>query len=131
MARGPSIIERKVTRMSSISRNPDRTFRTAAIVAIATLICVVGCAARQPIVARDDASITNDVRARFAADAQASPLAVTVDTKGGLVHLTGNVPTDSDRTSVERIARDAPGVREVNNDVRFGDFTANGQPIAR
>ena len=87
---------------------------------IAMLICAMGCSARQPIVVRDDASITKDVRARLAADAQASPLEITVDTKAGIVHLTGVVATDDDRSSVERITRGAPGVLAVENDVRFG-----------
>ncbi len=98
---------------------------------IAIAICVVGCSAVQPVVARDDVSITGDVRARLAGNGQTSPLAVAVDTKGGVVHLTGSVPTDMDRTSVERIARDAPGVRAVDNDVRFGDSSGRGQPISR
>ena len=96
---------------------------------IALLICAVGCSARQPIVERDDASITTDVRARLAADAQASPLEVAVDTKAGIVNLTGFVETDDQRNSVERIARDAPGVRSVDNNVRFGDAPARAKPI--
>lgn len=117
--------------MKSTNRNRDRTSGVVAIVTIAMLICAVGCSARQPIVERDDVSITNDVRARLAADAQARPLAITVDTNAGVVHLTGSVPTDSDRNSVERIARDAPGVRAVDNGVRFGGTSVIGQPIGR
>src|SRR6476660_4074768 len=97
--------------MTPTSREPNRTSRVGAIMTIATLICIVGCSARQPIVARDDVSITNDVRARLAADKQASPSEITVDTKTGIVHLTGTVATDDERTSIERIAREAPGVR--------------------
>jgi hyperosmotically inducible protein len=77
---------------------------------------------------RDDASITKDVQARFAADAQTSPLGVVVDTKAGIVHLTGTVATDGDRSSVERIARDSPGVRSVDNDVRFGPASSPVKP---
>ena len=96
---------------------------------IAILICAMGCSARQPIVQRDDVSITNDVRARLAGDAQASPSEITVDTKAGVVHLTGTVATDDERNSIERIARDAPGVRAVDNDVRFGDMPVRVKPI--
>jgi hyperosmotically inducible protein len=99
------------------------------MIAIALLICAMGCSAQQPIVQRDDASITNDVRARLAADAQASPLEVAVDTKAGIVNLTGFVETDDQRNSVERIARDAPGVRSVDNNVRFGDAPVRAKPI--
>ena len=117
--------------MTPTSRNLNHASRIAASVTIAVLICAMGCSAKQPIVARDDASITTDVRSRFVADAQTNPLDVGIDTKGGTVHLTGSVPTDSDRQSVERIAREAPGVREVNNDVIFGAGAVRGQPIAR
>lgn len=106
--------------MRPTSRNREQAPRVAAIMTIAILVCAIGCSARQPIVERDDVSITNDVRARLAADAQLSPLAITVDTKAGVVQLTGFVPTDSDRSSVEQIARDAPGVRSVDNDIIFG-----------
>jgi osmotically-inducible protein OsmY len=106
--------------MKSTSGRQDAS-RFAAVMTIALLICAMGCSAHQPVVTRDDASITSDVRARLAADAQSKSLGVTVDTNAGIVHLTGNVPTDSDRSSVERIARDAPGVLAVDNNVRFGD----------
>lgn len=117
--------------MSTRTKQWNRTSRVAGAMAIAIVIYAMGCAARQPIVERDDASITNDVRARLAADAEASPLEVTVDTKGGVVHLTGSVARDDDRNSVERIARDSPGVRAVDNDVRFGGSAVRGQPSTR
>ncbi len=97
---------------------------------IAVVVCGMGCSAHKPTVVRDDVSITNDVRARLAADAQASSLGVTVDTNAGVVRLTGSVPTDSDRNSVERIARDAPGVLAVDNSVRFGGLSMLGGPAA-
>jgi osmotically-inducible protein OsmY len=34
--------------------------------------------------------------------------------------VAGSVPKSADRESVERIARETPGVRSVDNDVRFG-----------
>jgi hyperosmotically inducible protein len=88
----------------------------------------MGCAARRPIVERDDVSISNDVRARLAADTQTSPSEITVDTTAGIVHLTGTVATDDERNSIERIARDAPGVRAVDNNVRFGDVPTRVKP---
>ena len=99
----------------------------------ALLIGAMGCAATQPVVQRDDVAITKDVRARFAADASVSPLNVSVDTKAGVVRLTGFVATDGDRSSVERIALEAPGVRSVDNSVIFGmglTPPAAGAPIS-
>ena len=97
----------------------------------ALLVGAMGCAAAKPVVQRDDVAITQDVRARFAADASVSPLNVSVDTQAGVVRLTGIVPTDGDRSSVERIALEAPGVRSVDNSVVFGMglTPAAGAPI--
>ena len=108
--------------MSALNTRSERCIRRAAsygIVVIA-MLGIVACSAVQPIVQRDDASITKDVRARLAADASSRPLAVGVDTKAGVVHLTGFVPTDEDRSSVQRIAGATEGVRSVDNDVIFG-----------
>ena len=84
------------------------------------LVGVAGCVGPSPVVARDDASITEDVQARLAADGQTKPYAITVGTTKGVVHVQGVVEKSADRDSVERIARETPGVRSVNNDVRFG-----------
>ncbi len=88
--------------------------------AIAFVIGAAGCAARQPVVQRGDVAISDDVRARLAADAQVGASHVQVDTTNGVVHLTGNVPTDRDRSSAEQIARDTAGVRSVDNNIIFG-----------
>lgn len=102
----------------------SRFVRSVAALATAGLLAVTGCAARAPTVTRSDAVINDDVRARLAANAQTEPFDITVDTQGGVVHLTGDVAKDTDRATVERIALDAPGVRSVNNDVRYGAVPA-------
>lgn len=84
------------------------------------LIGATGCAGPSPVVPRDDLAITEAVRARLAADGQTKPFAITVGTTEGVVHVSGSVARSADRDSVERIARETPGVRSVDNDVRFG-----------
>jgi osmotically-inducible protein OsmY len=91
------------------------------------LIGAIGCAGRAPVVHRDDVAITEDVRARLAANDQTKPFAITVVTTGGVVNVTGAVEKSADRDSVERIARDTPGVRSVDNNVRYGAAPAPGQ----
>ena len=76
---------------------------------------------RVPVVPREDAAITEDVRARLAADEQTKPFDLTVGTTAGVVRVGGSVAKSADRDSVERIARETPGVRSVDNHVRFGD----------
>ena len=84
---------------------------------------------RVPVVPRDDASITEDVRARLAADGQTKPFVITVGTTVGIVHVAGSVAKASDRDSVERIARETPGVRSVDNNVQFGGEPVPVEPI--
>lgn len=88
--------------------------------ALPMLVAVMACAVRPPAVTRDDASITSDVQARLAADAQTKPFTITVETNAGVVRVGGDVASAADRQAVERIALDAPGVHTVDNDVRFG-----------
>ena len=95
-----------------------------ATLAIAMLIGMTGCVARSRVVPRDDALITEDVRARLAADGQTKPFAIKVGTTAGVVNVAGSVPKAADRDSIERIARETPGVRSVDNHVIFG-----GEPV--
>jgi hypothetical protein len=106
--------------MSASNRSLSRPVQALATLAITLLICATGCVGRAPVVHREDAAITDDVRARLAADGQTSPFAIKVATTAGVVHVTGDVAKSSDRDSVERIARGTPGVRSVDNDVRYG-----------
>ena len=94
-----------------------------AAIAIATTIATTGCAAKQEVVMRDDGAITKDVQDRLGADAASSKSKITVDTKAGVVSLSGEV-SESVRSSAEQIARDTPGVRSVDNNMRFGGSAA-------
>jgi osmotically-inducible protein OsmY len=85
------------------------------------LIAATGCVGTTPVVHREDAAITDDVRARLAANGETKPFAITVATTAGVVAVGGDVAASSDRDSVERITRDTPGVRSVDNNVRFGN----------
>ena len=98
-----------------------RAMRIAMCLAVATVTATVGCAPKQVVVARDDSAITQDVQARIQADPAASGSKIGVDTKAGVVSLSGAVTSDTVRDSAERIARDTPGVRSVDNNVRFGN----------
>jgi len=104
--------------------------RSAAALALPMFIAFTACAVRPPMVTRDDASITSDVQARLAANPQTKPFAITVDTKSGVVHVTGDVAKDADRQAVERIAQGAPGVQSVENNVRYGSVPVPAEPSA-
>ena len=96
--------------------------RLAVMTVAAAAIAVSGCAATKQVAVRDDATITQDVRARLGTDPVARESKIVVDTKGGVVSLTGAVATEGERSSAEKVARDTPGVRSVDNNVRFGDM---------
>jgi osmotically-inducible protein OsmY len=85
-----------------------------------TVLGSIGCAGRQPLVVRDDATITTDVQGRISADADLKASGIKVDTKAGIVSLTGSVHSDVVRNGAERVARETPGVRSVDNDLVFG-----------
>lgn len=103
----------------TLNQSRAGSVRGLAALAIPILIGVTGCAG-QKVVVRDDAAITQDVQARLAADSQTKPYAIKVATTGGVVNVTGAVAKPADRDTVERIARDTPGVRSVDNGVRYG-----------
>ena len=114
--------------MNALQRNRSLASRSvlhnlATTLAIVLVIGTIGCAATQPIVQRDDLTISNDVRARIAADAEVRDSKVLVETNAGIVRISGAVATEPERNSAERIARETPGVRGVDNDVRFGATT--------
>ena len=87
--------------------------------AIGLTIATIGCATAKPVVLRDDVAITKDVRDRIAADPASSKSTIDVATKAGVVSLSGEV-SEGVRSSAEQIARDTPGVRSVDNNMRFG-----------
>jgi osmotically-inducible protein OsmY len=63
----------------------------------------------------DDAVITTKVNAGLAADKDLSATKIDVDTKNGVVTLTGPAPSASARERATEIAKNVKGVSSVNN----------------
>jgi hyperosmotically inducible periplasmic protein len=63
----------------------------------------------------DDAAITTKVNAGLAADKDLSAVKIDVDTKDGVVTLTGPAPSAGARERATEIARAVKGVSSVNN----------------
>jgi len=102
-----------------------------AITITALLICgAAGCAefadsSREVVRSVDDANISNDVASEFANDRARSTLAdVDVNTRDGVVYLTGTVPDTRAEQLAIGIARDVRGVREVVSNLRTEDVAA-------
>ena len=90
----------------------------------AALAAAVGCAsgaAGRPETPRSDEEITAAIRIQLATDARLNPFAVTVDTRDGVVTLSGRVPDAEERERVERLARGVAGVRGVINLLSVGN----------
>lgn len=66
----------------------------------------------------DDAKITAAVKAKLVADRVGNLVRVNVDTKDGVVHLDGTVPTAEAKVEAERLAKQTEGVRSVMNDLK-------------
>jgi sporulation protein YlmC with PRC-barrel domain len=70
--------------------------------------------------ARSDTMITADVKTKLAKEKLGTLTKVDVDTKDGVVHLTGTVDNEAMKTRATEVVRDVKGVREVRNDLRVG-----------
>jgi len=64
-----------------------------------------------------DASITSAVKLKFAADDQVKALDIDVDTKNGVVRLSGTVATDDEATRAVEIAQAVDGVKKVRSNL--------------
>jgi BON domain len=88
------------------------TFQSAISAAIACVLLSfpIGCSKR----ANDD-TITKDIQAKVAADPDTKDSNVTVASKDGKVTLTGTATTTAAQQKLEAIARQEPGITDVQN----------------
>jgi osmotically-inducible protein OsmY len=67
---------------------------------------------------RNDAKITADIKAQLKEHRElAAPNSVYVQTRNGVVYLTGQVATDLQRATAESVATNVPGVVQVVNSI--------------
>jgi len=88
---------------------------------VASTLLVGGCAVTrdQSTVGQfvDDATITTQVKARFADSPVVSAMAIKVDTLNGNVQLSGFAKSAEEKATAESIARKVPNVKSVKNDI--------------
>ena len=63
----------------------------------------------------DDATITANVKTKLAADASLATSTINVDTKEGVVTLSGMVNSEADKAKAEQVAKGVEGVKSVND----------------
>jgi len=75
-----------------------------------------------------DAAITSAVKSKLLADPDVSGLNIDVDTKNGVVTLSGVIHKGTERAEALRLARETKGVKSVKNNLKLepvkGDTTA-------
>jgi hyperosmotically inducible periplasmic protein len=99
---------------------PIRQVLIAAMSA-AVLIVGTGCAVlrdQQSVGSYvDDATVTTQVKAKFAEDPVVSAMSIGVETLKGVVQLSGFAKTAEEKVTAERLARSVSGVQSVRNDI--------------
>jgi hyperosmotically inducible protein len=68
----------------------------------------------------DDATITASVKTKLAAEKLSTLMKVDVDTRHGIVTLTGDVDSEATRQRAVEVARGVQGVRDVVSNLRIG-----------
>lgn len=87
----------------------------------AALIAAAGLALVTVACAQTDAGITTNVKTKLAADDTVKAYQMDVDTRNGVVTLTGEVESAAEKEVAIRIARDTEGVRDVIDQIRIGE----------
>jgi len=70
----------------------------------------------------DDSVITTKVKSKLAADGDINPFNIDVDTRNGIVTLTGRVNNTTEKKEAEQIAIGTDGVQKVENRLAVGDL---------
>jgi hyperosmotically inducible protein len=82
-------------------------------VLIAVTVFFVSCSSQ----AVDDSTVSAKVKTKLAADSQTSAIKIGVETRDGVVTLTGTVPTDTEKAKAEQLAKNTDGVKRVVNHI--------------
>jgi len=69
---------------------------------------------------KDDRQVTEQLQAKLSQDSGLQGKAITVETSGGVVTLSGVVDNDAQRIAAARYASAIPGVKEVVNNLQVG-----------
>jgi osmotically-inducible protein OsmY len=95
----------------------------AAVLAAAGLVVTVACA-------QTDGGITANVESKLAADETLKAHDVDVDSRNGVVTMTGTVETAEAKDTALRLARETEGVRDVIDQIRVGEAAATAGSAA-
>ena len=94
-----------------------------------TIIAVVAFFAGCNSQAVDDTAITTKVKSKLATDSQTSAIRISVETKNGVVTLTGDVPNDTEKTKAEALAKNTEGVKRVQNEIKVTPEASSSKDV--
>src|SRR5262249_32487521 len=112
------------------SRFGRRAIRVLLIV-LGAFLALAGANCERRSVA--DSAITAMVKSKLSVDDETSSADINVDTKGGVVTLTGAVTTQANKEQAERIARNTEGVTRVINNITvetYGEHAGAGASMS-
>lgn len=95
--------------------------RLTSFLALLLFVGVIAACHSKP----DDKDIAKDIQAKVAADPVAQDSQVTVDSHDGNVTLSGTTKTVAAKQQIAKIAKEEPGVAEVNDQTSMGQGTAS------
>jgi len=114
-----------------------RSFRITALILIMTLIVIVAAvamvaSAQQRSVGQviDDATLTTEIKAKLTADTLSNLTKIGVNTRDGVVTLTGDVDSLERKARAVQIASSVKGVRQVVDNVQVLGPTTPPPPAA-
>lgn len=102
-----------------MKNNATKSFAVSGLAAL--VIALGGCAATptQDSTGQliDDSAITTKVKAAFVSDKMVSALGIGVETRKGVVQLSGFAQSADEIRQAERVARRVSGVKDVRNNI--------------
>lgn len=99
-----------------------------AVLLSALLVSAAGAQQRTPIPTEADGVVATEIEKRLSADRTVNAQTVKIDVRGGVVTLTGRVPTEAAKERAEKIAADVAGVTEVHNRISAATGEAEALP---
>jgi hypothetical protein len=95
------------------------------LVTLAALLAMLaGCGSSRP----DDATITTQVQSKLYASSQVKTASLDVSTSGGVVTLSGEVPSDAARYEAFKLATETIGVTKVNDQMTVAQARPEAAP---
>ena len=90
------------------------------VLSIAAMLLVTACSVQSP----DDRAIVTDIQAKLFQDSVLKTRDIRVTSNQGVVALTGDVHTELERSAAERMAGQASGVKQVQNQLTVAPSTS-------